>query len=190
MKKFLIFILLCATMRVYAQNEHLKFKGVPINGTRNEFVQKMKAAGFTYLGTEEDITFLKGDFAGIKSCTVAVTTLKGRDLVSRIAVVFPECDTWQGVESYYQDLKVALSKKYGEPADSVETFHSKYISDNNDKMFALLMNKCEYWCSFETQNGTIKLSIEKDGINTGVVLLRYIDKINDEIIQQDAINDL
>lgn len=173
-------------MNIYAQNEHLKFKGVPIDGTRNEFVQKMKAAGFTYLGIEEDITFLKGDFAGVKGCTVAVTTLKGRDLVSRIAVIFPESDTWQGVESYYQDLKVSLSKKYGEPTDSVETFHSNYIRDNNDKMYNLRMNNCEYWRSFKTQNGTIKLSIEKNGF----VLLKYIDKINDEIIQQDALNDL
>ena len=33
-------------------NEHLTFKGVPINGTLNEFISKMEKSGFTHVATQ------------------------------------------------------------------------------------------------------------------------------------------
>ena len=51
------------------KSEHLSFKGVPIDGTLNEYVAKMKAAGFSYLGTQDGTAILQGEFAGFKNCT-------------------------------------------------------------------------------------------------------------------------
>src|SRR5205823_193361 len=65
---------------------HLTFKGVSIDGTLNEFVYKMKQKGFTQIETKNGTTFLKGDFASYKNCIVGVSTLKKKDLVSKIAV--------------------------------------------------------------------------------------------------------
>lgn len=54
--KRLIFLLLFASTILISlaqdKSEHLSFKGVPIDGTLNEYVSKMKAAGFSYLGTQ------------------------------------------------------------------------------------------------------------------------------------------
>ena len=49
----------------------------------------MKAAGFSYLGTQDGTAILQGDFAGFKSCTVGVSTLKAVNVVSTIGVIFP-----------------------------------------------------------------------------------------------------
>ncbi len=66
MKKiFFFFLFAVISYTVFAQSasEHLTFKGVPINGTLNEFVSKLKQKGLAHIGTEEGIAMLKGDFA-------------------------------------------------------------------------------------------------------------------------------
>ncbi len=87
---FLMFCVMCS----FAQ-EHLAFKGVPIDGTLSSYVAKMRAKGFTSVGTSDGIAALKGDFAAHKSCTILVATMQNKDLVSRIAVIFPDQDQWR-----------------------------------------------------------------------------------------------
>ena len=90
MKKYVIFIVMSfMSISAFCQNAHLSFKGVPIDGTLTEYVNKMKAAGFTHIGTEDGIALMQGDFAGYKNCTIGVQTLKPRNLVHEITVVFP-----------------------------------------------------------------------------------------------------
>lgn len=93
MKKFFSFLILAfvTSAIALAQNnsEHMTFKGVPIDGTLNEFVDKMKQARFTYIGTHDGIAVLQGDFAGHKGCTIGVYTLKSSNKVNTIAVMFP-----------------------------------------------------------------------------------------------------
>jgi hypothetical protein len=73
-----------------AENQHLLFKGVPIDGTLSEYVEKMKLNGFVVMDSEPGTYVLQGDFAGYKDCFVGVVTMKQKDLVSRIKVLFPE----------------------------------------------------------------------------------------------------
>jgi phosphatidylserine synthase len=130
MKKIIISVVFVLTAVIsFAQvqvnsesSAHLAFKGVPIDGTLHEYVLKMEKNGFTHLGTEEGIAMLKGDFASYKNCIVGVATLKQKDLVSSIKVIFPECDTWSYLSSNYFSLKEMLTEKYGEPSDCVEKF--------------------------------------------------------------------
>src|SRR5690606_41600959 len=116
-------------------NEHMTFKGVPIDGTLNEFVSKMKNSGFNHIGIENGIGVLKGDFAGYKGCIVGVATLKQKDLVSKITVIFPESDTWSCLSSDYFYLIVLLTEKYGEPCEVVEKFDTRFeLRDDYSKI--------------------------------------------------------
>jgi len=173
-----------------ANQEHLTFKGIAIDGKLNDFITKLKTNGFTLLGTEEGITMLQGDFASYKNCLVAVATLKQKDLVSKISVLFPEKENWSSLSNNYFSLKELLTEKYGEPSSVVEEFQSLYQpSDDNDKMHQVKMNRCKYFTSFETEKGDIELSINKYEFN-GCVILIYFDKINGETIRKEAIKDL
>ena len=176
----------------FAQNlsQHLTFKGVLIDGTRKAFVSNMQQKGFTLLGTQEDVTLLSGDFAGYKNCTVGVTTLKNKDVVSTIGVIFPTCEDWATVENNYFDLKSMLSEKYGEPVRSVEEFQNRNPQDDNDKYYELSMNRCNYASLFEVTNGSIELMIAHDTFTGAYVVLRYIDKFNGDIVRQAAMDDL
>ena len=190
--KILTLILSLTAILTFAQtSEHLSFKGVPIDGTLNEYVSEMKRAGFSRIRTEDGVSILKGDFAGYKNCFISVATLKQKDLVNTITVMFPERSTWSALAANYFNLKELLTEKYGKPTEIVEKFDTySEPRDDNSKMHEVIMNKCKYYTSFELENGTIQLSIEYGGLLKGFVMLSYFDKINSEIIRQGALDDL
>jgi hypothetical protein len=170
-------------------SKHLAFKGVPIDGTLNDYVSKMKESGFEPVKTEDRSALLKGDFASYKNCIVAVTTLKQKDLVSKITVRFPDCDTWSSLTSNYFNLKDLLTQKYGNFSECVEKFQSHVKDDDLSKMLQVKLNNCKYYTVYETDKGTIRLSIEDEG-GRCFVRLAYSDKMNNETIKKGDINDL
>lgn len=172
-------------------SKHLAFKGVPIDGTLDEFVSKMKKGGFSHSGTEDGVAALQGDFASYKSCRVVVSTLKTKDLVNKIAVLFPGRDTWSSLSSNYFDLKGMLTEKYGKPSDCVEKFQSSVQpTDDNNKMYEVKFDRCKYLTTYETEKGTIQLSIEHNGVTRCFVKLAYFDKINSAVVKKRALDDL
>lgn len=189
-----VLIAVLVSLGLYAQTQssnHLSFKGVPIDGTLNEFVAKMKLNGFSLISTKDGLAMLSGDFAAYKNCIVGVATLKQKDLVSKITVVFPKCDTWEMLSKNYFNLKEMLTQKYGAPSESVEKFNTYSEPDDDQaKMSAVKSDNCKYYSSYETERGTIQLSIENAGFLNSFVMLAYYDKINGEIIKSTAIDDL
>ncbi len=194
MKKIVLFLfVLLMTFVSYAQTEssHLTFKGVPIDGTLNEYVQKMKQKGFDYFGTENGVALLKGEFAAYKNCTIGVVTLKQRDLVSRISVIFPKCDTWTVLSNNYFTLKEMLIEKYGKPAKVVEKFQGySEPRDDNSRIYEVMMDRCKYITSFKTLKGTIELSIDHNSVTDCYVMLSYFDKVNCDVVRAQAMDDL
>lgn len=195
MKKIMIsmFVVLSITVSlVYAQtSEHLTFKGVPIDGTLDGYISKMKQNGFTHLGTEDGTALLNGDFAGYKDCMVGVSTLKQKDLVHKIAVIFPNKETWSVLSGNYFNLKEMLTEKYGKPSDVVEKFDGySQPRDDRSKMYEVQFDKCKYYSIWNTNKGEIQLSIEHEGVTRCFVKLGYFDKINSNVIKKEAMSDL
>lgn len=195
MRKIVItLVFLMILLSAFSQSsEHLKFKGVPIDGTLNEYVAEMKQVGFYYEGIEDGVALLGGEFAGYSDCIIGVKTLQKLNLVHEIVVLFPSQDKWAGLSYDYERLKVMLSKKYGEPDECVERFNSPsyMINDDNGKMYETIMNNCEYYSIYNTDNGSITLTISNDGYSFGCrVKLFYTDKINSKIFEDAAIDDL
>jgi len=189
---FLTLIFTLTTTLTFAQtSEHLSFKGVPIDGTLDEYVSKMKQNGFTHIQTEDGTAILNGDFAGYKDCYVGVSTLKKKDLVHKIAVIFPGKDTWSRLSGNYFDLKEMLTEKYGKPTDIVEKFDGySQPRDDNSRMHEVGMDRCKYYSIWETDKGEIQLSIEHESLIKYYVRLGYFDKINSAKIKAKAIDDL
>jgi hypothetical protein len=178
----------------YSQSsEHLVFKGVPLDGTLNEYVSKMEQEGFANLGTENETAILNGDFAGYKDCMISVSTLKQKDLVYKIAVIFPEKDTWSTLSGNYFDLKEMLTEKYGKPSEVIEKFDGSSYSqpkDDGDKMFKVKFDNCKYFSVWKTDKGDIQLSIEHESVTRCYVALAYFDKLNVGIIKAKSKRDL
>ena len=193
MKKHLTLFLACLLFAgtVFAQ-QHLSFKGVPIDGSLKAYTDAMVKAGFHYEGTYDGVDLLSGDFAGYKGCTIGVSTLKKCDVVSHIAVIFPNKETWSSVLNDYETLKSMLTQKYGYPSDSKEEF-TDYIGkyDNYFVMEAIKGDKYNWYAIFSTELGDIELSIiEGTKYHTAAIRLSYYDKSNSEKVRSAAMDDL
>ena len=191
----LIFVLtaIVSLAQTQVNNEssaHLSFKGVPIDGTLREYTLKMEKNGFTQMGTEDGVSIMKGDFASYKNCIIGVSTLKQKDLVNKITVIFPKQDTWSSLTDNYYSLQEMLTEKYGKPSDLVERFDGYEPDDDRSKLHAVMFDNCKYYTTYETKKGTIQLSIEHDGPIRCYVQLAYYDKINSEVIRKNALGDL
>jgi hypothetical protein len=194
--KFLTTLFLMISVTSFAQNqkpEHLSFKGVPIDGTLAEYISKMKQNGFSQLGANKGTAILNGDFAGYKDCEVGVSTLKQKDLVHKIAVIFPDRETWSTLFGNYSNLKEMLTEKYGKPSEVVEQFEGGQYSqpkDDNSKMYKVKFDNCKYYSIWQIEKGNIELSIEHDGVTKCFVKLGYFDKANGDIVREKAKDDL
>ncbi len=172
-------------------SKHLTFKGVPLDGTLDDYVSKMRKSGFKLVSRENGIAVLQGDFAGYKDCYVGVSTLDQKDLVHKIGVMFPEKDNWSKLSGNYFDLKTLLTEKYGKPSDVVETFErSSGARDDQAKMYEVKFDRCKYYSTWETDKGEIQLSIDHDSVLSCFVRLVYFDKLNSAAIKKQALDDL
>lgn len=195
MKKifFMLYLAFTVFATASAQNvsEHMTFKGIPIDGTLNSFVTKLKQKGFTYISTDDGVAMFRGDFAAYKNCTVGVVSSKEKDLVVKVAVIFPSHETWAALESNYLSLKQMLTAKYGEPSDCIETFQSySQPEDDNMKIYELQMDRCKYQTLFETEKGNIELLLSHQSFSQCYVILSYYDAINQKTVMSDAMDDL
>ena len=61
MKHFLLTLLLTFAVCIgYAQSEHMKFKGIPMEGTLKTFTTKLKTKGFTQIAIHDRVSMLTG----------------------------------------------------------------------------------------------------------------------------------
>lgn len=178
----------CIASIAQTSTGHLTFKGIPIEGTLNEFVSKLEKAGLSYFGEYNGSALLEGEFAGYKGCQIFVNTLGSYDAVCGVGVFFPEMEEWSMLEKNYKTIKNLLTVKYGAPSECTEEFQGYgYPRDNSDKLLRLRMDKCTYETVFENSNGVIKLSLGHTNLSTFVMLF-YVN--NDTTIGDRMMEDL
>lgn len=189
MRKFL-FTLAFALMAMvtFAQDEHMTFKGIPMQGPLNDFVQKLKGKGFTLMESTKETAVLNGKFATYDNCYVCVYTEKNN--VSSVAVMFPEQETWNAITRRYYNLKEMLTEKYGAPVATIERFSDREPVSDVMRFYAILKDECKYQSTFETKNGSMILSMIKVNFNTASVVIRYTDNINEEELRKTMMDDL
>lgn len=197
MKKVIVLIYIyLSALSAYAQNiadssKHLTFKGVPLDGSLDQFVSKMKQSGFKVLSSGDGIAALEGDFAGYKDAFVGVYTLSPKNLVFKIVVIFPDKDTWSTLFQNYSNLKELLTEKYGKASDVVEKFDNESSErDDQSKMYAVKMDRCKYLTVWNTDKGEIQLSIDHIKFDRCFVKLVYFDKLNGDTMRKKALDDL
>lgn len=186
MKKIIFtFTLFLSTINLMAQ-EHLSFKGIPIEGSITEFCKKLKNKGFTSIGHENNISMFSGDFTGRES-TVAVASTDDGENVFGVVVFFDTSEEWNTLVDTYDYYKELYTRKYGKPTKSKEKNPSR--SDSNISLMSEVYQGTVVWASaWEVTGGDIELSIEKaEGIGyVGMVMIRYRDAQNVEAkIQRD-----
>lgn len=189
MKKiFITLALLFVVINIMAQ-EHLSFKGIPIEGSITEFCQKLKAKGFISIGRKNNIDMFSGDFTG-REATVGVTATNDGKNVFAVVVLFDSSEEWNTLVNTYDYYKDLYTRKYGEPTFSEE--NNPADSDSNIALMAEVhQGTVVYDSVWEVTGGDIQLSIEKSsGVYEGMVMIRYLDSKNMEIKIQNDLDDI
>ncbi len=192
MKKIIFSLMVSLiTLTSFAQIEstHLSFKGVPIDGTYNSFITKLKQNGFKQ--DLSDHRMLNGSFAGYSDCKIIAQYDTEIDLVYGVGVIFQDTNSWQILYNNYSNLKKMLTVKYGEPFSEIEEFQRPYSADDdNSKIHEVKMGRSNFKTVFANEKGQIVLEITEVEHLICYVMLIYVDNQNMEIIHGNAIDDL
>ena len=181
-------ILLLATLSICCwtgAQEHLKFKNVPIDGTKKAFVAELQKNEFHLV---EDTGFgasLRGKLAGRTVSAFVMPTSEG--IVSRVAATFDSPETWSNLRMDFYTLVRSLSFKYGSPEEMVQEFQLPFSDGDGRELEALRRGRGRWYARFTPEGGTIHLMITNNPMTQqpGIMLL-YEDTINCR--RQDEIN--
>ncbi len=189
MKKILVILtVLFAAVDVMAQ-EHLSFKGIPIEGSMTAFCQKLEAEGFVSLGREGNISLFSGDFTGRNTNVDVCATEDGKNVFA-VVVLFDPSDEWNTLVSTYDYYKELYTRKYGRPTVSKEN-NPAYSDSNTALMREVYQGTVVYASAWKVSGGDIELSIEKSsGFYEGMVRILYRDTQNAEAKIQNDLGDI
>lgn len=189
MKRFLFSVTLTLAVLCMYSQEHLAFKGIPIEGSMTSFCQKLQAKGLIKRGATNNITLFTGDFTG-KQATIGVGATADGKNVHSVIVLFDDSRDWQNLVGTYDYYKELYTRKYGTPTANIENASSEFDS-NTMLMHKLAEGEVTYASAWDVTGGVIELSIEKsDSYGKGMVLIKYRDALNIEAKIQNDMNDI
>lgn len=189
MKKVLLVAFMALAAMVCNAQDHLRFKGIPITGSQNAFVQQLQSKGFVYKGMQNGNIYLEGEFAKQQGVTVVVSRLANQDLVDMVIAVMPVKTNWSAIYSEYVSYKNFLIEKYGMPT-SIEGFVNGEPATDQAKFQAIINCEAQFLSEYQCPNGRIQLNIVNQANNTASIMLRYIDNASTQQIRQQIIDEL
>jgi len=180
MKRAVLLLITCVFVGFAMAGEHMKFKGVPIDGPKDKFVQQLKDMGYKYVGDDGGIVMMEGEFNGIKGCDVVVLTYSG-GMVFSVSVAFPEEGTWGELHMSYARLKDGLLRKYS-LIEEEERFNSAYLNDFSNggdlsRYYAIQNFEGVFKSVFKAENGLVSVAITSHNDACFVVVI-YADEEN------------
>lgn len=188
MKKILIAIVsLTFAITSFAQ-EHMTFKGIPMDGSIRSMMSKLSAQGFKDLGISEGSGMMEGVFSGQQAKILLYSNQKG--MVTRIGVIYDKDGlAWSLIRGHYNKLIDGLTKKYGEPG-IIEDFADGYEEGSGNELYGFLFDKNHLMARWDTPKGTICMKFVHTYSIEESILLVYEDKINATTEDETSYDDL
>lgn len=139
MRKIAFALLMLLTLSLNAQNKEVtKFMGIPVDGTKEEMISKLKQKGFTY-NTRHDC--LEGEFNG-RDVIVIVGTNKGK--VYRVYVCDKKFDSEAQIKIRFNNLV----SQFEFNSNYYDSDSSQYINENERISYQMSVNKKYYEACF------------------------------------------
>ena len=174
---------------VSAQDAHLKFKGIPIDGDYKAFAQKLVQKGFRQIESSADGIALTGNFMATPGVMVVIYPDPTSKAVSVVSAMIEAGDSWAQIESKYFDVIDTYKEKYGEPTEHVEEFTTEVYNSDSWRRNALHDGQCNYKTIWDTEGGRIVISPTYLNFNYYIVCA-YVDEQNVKALRQTIIDDI
>lgn len=176
MKRTLVTIILSLLTLCMSAQTHLKFKGIPIEGSIDAFENKLVAQGYKQYMRNDPGHVLEGTFAGVKNCHIFIFCTQKTRQIWKAAVAFPSESSWQDARTSYDKFCAQFKQKYGEPTNTYEYFVSPYELDDGFEFQAISAGKGYYCMHWAFPEGDIAVKIGALNSLEGYVILEYEDR--------------
>lgn len=190
MKRTLLLIVsVTLAISVYAQEAHLKFKGIPIDGNYKEFAQKLVQKGLKQIDASDDAILLNGNFMANPDVMVLVYPDPKSKNVSTVGAMIEAGKNWPTIEAKYYDVVATYKEKYGEPSEHVEEFKTDVHNDDYFRKNALENGQCNYKSQWDVEGGRIVIGMSYFQFKY-YVICSYIDNQNLKALRQTILEDI
>lgn len=144
MKKIIgLFFAVLFSAGLYAQGGVIKFLGIPVDGTKQEMIQKLKSKGFTYNQREG---FLEGEFNGEK---VEIEVQTQNNKVWRLFIL----DKTSRSE---EQIKIRFNKLVGQFENNskyIPLKETQTINEDEDISYEISVHDKQYKATFRSETG-------------------------------------
>lgn len=178
MKKILsLAFLLMLSLSVFAQRQVTKFLGIPVDGSRTDMIEKLKAKGFRY---NSYVDALEGQFNGKN---VTIDAQANNNKVWRIAVIYNNSFDKEQIKIQYNHL---INQFSNNPRYMVAD--AKELTDKDDIYQEVSINKKQYAASFyqlpddeNIENRNVWFTIKEDpnDFQKYIIIIFYENKYNE-----------
>lgn len=181
MKRIFVALIISLVALSASAQEHLKVKGIPIDGSVSSFAAKLRAAGCktdTRLSDALGTPVLVGDFAGLSGCKFSFIA-DNDNTVCKVIIISKDFTGWINSKSEYNDMKALLNTKYN-MVNHFEFFSNPYYEGDGYELSAVRQEKAVYKSYFECPEGYIALELNATSSSEGYLTIVYEDRINTE----------
>lgn len=171
MKNLLLLMVMFVSMAASAQKDVTKFLGIPVDGSKEAVMQKLKNKGFQY---NQRLDCLSGEFNGID---VNVSVVTNNNKVWRIAV-------FDAYKSNERDIKIrfnTLCRQFMKNERYKFTYNDYIIPDDEDISHEMIVNNKRYQASFYQKE-------EKETIDSVAFKKRLKEALLEEFTQEEIDN--
>lgn len=141
MKKLLVLsMLLICSAALFAENDVTKFLGIPVDGSKSEMIQKLKAKGFQY---NSKLDLLEGEFNGRD---VEISVVTNNNKVYRIMVI-------DKIGSSESDIKIRFNTlcQQFENNKKYVSFDDFILPEDENISYEMSINNKRYQASYFQQ---------------------------------------
>jgi hypothetical protein len=170
MKKIIgLFFAVLFSAGLYAQEGVIKFLGIPVDGTKQEMIQKLKSKGFTY---NQQKDYLQGEFNG-EEVLIKVQTINNK--VWRIGIV----DLTTRSEGQIKIRFNRLVAQFENNSKYIPNKESQTIDENEDIGYEISLHDKQYEADFFSETGgVVWFKIGK--LTGGYVITMYYESPKNE----------
>lgn len=169
--------------------DHIEFKGIPVNGSKESFLENLKIKGFEFVEDDDDTITLTGKFANM-DCSLIVLLSPISKIIYKVVLYGPEATEWYELKSQYESLKNTYKAKYGKPEHDLEGFTDPYYEGDGNEILAARSEHVIFSAYWHTPSGVISVRI----CRIPSLQMVYEDAVNADIAAQEreqiALNDI
>jgi hypothetical protein len=172
-----------------AQNAHLKFKGIPVDGNYNVFAQELVAKGFKQIEASDDGIALVGNFMATPDVVVVVYPDPSTKIVYNVSAMIEAGNSWNLIKNKFDEIVATYKEKYGEPSEYSEEFASDIGKNDLSRLYSIDDSKCYYKAVWDVEGGSIGIA-PAYLMTKYYIICSYSDDENIKALKRTVLDDI